>query len=102
MAVLFTSSITRKQVGVIYSKAKAGELKVERWVMAEFYDIAGYDDIDWNGSKARLESVTRKILEVVFSGDMEKAQKAIDEYTEYNWKIMGKKSKARANRAIVA
>ena len=37
-----STEFTRKQINVLYGKAKSGELKVEKWVMKEFYDLAEY------------------------------------------------------------
>lgn len=92
------TEFSKKQIGVIYGKAKGGELKVEKWVISEFYDLADYYGYDDNGAVEKAETDILAILESVFGGDLEKAQKQIDTYTEKTWNLMGKKAQAKANR----
>lgn len=42
------TEFSRKQIGVIFAKAKAGELKVEKFVMSDFYTMADYYDYDYD------------------------------------------------------
>lgn len=96
------TEFTKKQIGVIYAKAKAGELKIEQWVVKDFYDAAdfyGYDDngtMEWNERKILL------ILDAVFAGDLKDAQEQIDRYTETGWRDMSRKGREQACRDLVA
>lgn len=96
------TEFSKKQVGVIYAKAKAGELKVERWVMTELYDLADYYGYDDNGSVEWNERFILMILEAVFSGDLEDAQERIDRYTESGWNALSRKGREKACRDMVA
>ena len=96
------TEFSKKQIGVIYGKAKAGELKLEKWVASEFYDLADYYGFDDNRTVEMAEGKIIDIINAVFSGEMDKAQSLIDAYTEDTWNRMGKKSQSKANRALVA
>lgn len=96
------TEFSRKQIGVIYSKAKAQELKVEKWIMSDLYDMADYYGYDDNGSVADAERRILAILDAVFAKDLEKAQELINDYTEYTWNLLSNKSKKNANRSLVA
>lgn len=96
------TEFTKKQISVIYSKAKNNELKIEKWVMSEFYDLADYYGFDDNRSVAKAETSILRILDKVFSGNLEEAQELINDYTEKTWELMGRKSKERASRELVA
>ena len=60
------TEFTKKQIGVIYRMAKNGELKVEKWVISDFYDLADYYGYDDNGSVEASERKIKKILDAVF------------------------------------
>lgn len=96
------TSITRKQIGVLFGKAKRGELKVQKFVMSDFYDIADFYNYDDNGNVERAENQIRCILDAVFAKDDEKAQKFIDSYTETLFNQLGRKAQQKANRNLVA
>lgn len=96
------TEFSRKQIGVIYYKAKAQELKVEKWIMSDLYDMADYYGYDDNGAVADAERRILAILDAVFAKDLDKAQELINEYTERTWNLLGKKSKEKANRDLVA
>lgn len=96
------TEFSKKQISVIYCKAKAGELKVEKWVMSEFYDLADFYGVDWNGSITTLEQRILHILESVFSGDLEKAQDQIDFFTKSLFKDLSIKRMNSVDRALVA
>jgi hypothetical protein len=91
-----------KQISVIYRAAKAGDLKVEKWVSKEFYNLADFYNFDDNGSIERAESKVLAILEAVFAGDFQKAQELVDQYTETEWNLLGAKAQKRADRNLVA
>lgn len=94
------SDITRKQIGVIYGKAKNGELTVEKWIMSDFYNMADYYNYDSNGSAEDCEDRIKRILEEVFAGNIEDAQKMIDSYTEFTFDHLGRKSREKINRTL--
>ena len=95
------TEFSKKQIGVIYRLAKSGELKVERFVMTNLYDMADYYGYDDNHSVEREESKILAILELVFSKDLEAAQAAIDEYTEWLYNSLSAKYQRAANRELV-
>lgn len=96
------TEFTKKQISVIYGMSKRSELKVEKWVISEFYDLAEYYGYDSNGSVELSERTILNILNAVFDKDVERAQKLIDWYTEVNFERMTKKAQAKANRSLVA
>lgn len=78
------TEFSKKQINVIFAKAKKGDLKVEKWYMSELYNLADYYGYDDSKSVEFDEAWVLRILEAVFSGDNEEAQKLIDSTTE-NW-----------------
>jgi hypothetical protein len=74
------TEFTKKQIGVIYSMNKQGILTVEADKMNEFYKLADYYGYDDNRSVERAEQNILRILEAVFTKDIEKAQKLINAY----------------------
>ena len=60
------TEFSKKQISVIYSKAKNGELKVEKWYMSRLYDLAEYYGYDYNRSVEFEERSILKIIESVF------------------------------------
>lgn len=95
------TQFTRKQINVIYAKAKSGELKVEKWVMNEFYELVDYYNYDFNGSVAEREGKILNILEKVFAGDIKEAQARIDRYTKNRWELnLTQKAKAKIDRSV--
>ena len=96
------TEFTKKQISVIYGMAKRSELRVEKWVISEMYDLAEYYGYDDNGSVELAERQILNILNDVFAGNKADAQAKIDNYTEENFKLMSKKAQAKANRSLVA
>ncbi len=96
------TEFTRKQIGVIYGKAKRQELKVEKWIMSEFYDLADYYGYDDNRTVEDREVDILRILEAVFAGDNVKAQELIDSFTEHVYDLTSNKKRATINRDMVA
>lgn len=92
------TEFTRKQIGVIYRMAKSGELKVEKWVISEFYDLADYYNYDYNHTVERAEGEILNILDAVFAKDIAKAQMLIDSYTSTNFELLSKKNQQNADR----
>lgn len=87
------TEFTKKQIGAIYRMAKNGELKVEKWVISDFYDLADYYGYDDNGSVEASERKIKKILDAVFEKDNEKAQELINDYTEKTFELLSKKTR---------
>ena len=96
-----TTDFTKKQIGVIFAKAKRGELKVERWAMAEMYDLADYYGKDFNGMVELEERRVLLILKAVFDGDLETAQEWVDSFTESVWNSLTEKRQAASDRSLV-
>lgn len=94
------TEFTKKQINVIFAKAKHGELKVEKWFVSELYALADFYDYDDNGSVGESEAQVIRIIEAVFANESEKAQELID-YTSNRWfALMSKKNQAKCNRNI--
>lgn len=94
------TEISKKQVSVIYAKAKNGELKVERWVMNRLYNLADYYGYDDNRSVEEAEAKIIAIIEAVFNG--EDVQGMVDEFAEWTWGRLGRKSRENCNHELVA
>lgn len=95
------TEFSKKQISVIYRMAKSGELKVERFVMSNLYDLADYYGYDDNHSVEREEKKILDILALVFDKNLEDAQKAIDEYTEWLFNSLSAKYQREASRELV-
>lgn len=94
------TEFTKKQINVIYGKAKSGQLKVEKWYMSNLYDLADYYGYDDNRSVEFEEVFVKKILNAVFDGDMETAQNIIEERTNKIYESLSRKNKERCNREL--
>ena len=94
------TEFTKKQIGVIYAKAKSGELKVEKWIISRLYDLADYFGYDDGGSVAQSEGWILRILDKTFANDLEEAQHLIDHYTEISWRDLGRISREKADRSL--
>lgn len=94
------TEFTKKQINVVFGKAKAGELKVEKWFMNELYTLAEFYGYDDNRSVERSEVTVKGILEDVFAGNIENAQKRIDEAEDEWFKSYSAKNQSRCNRTI--
>ena len=77
--------ITRKQIDVIFSKAKAGELNVEKWMMKTLYQVTEIGSLPYT---TYVE--IKHILDDIFSGNISNAQRLIDEMTEEEYKKLCK------------
>ena len=95
------TEFTKKQINVIYAKAKNGELAVERWFLSKMYDLADYYGYDYNGSAAREEDNVLRILENVFANDTAAAQEKIDLTTNSWYNSYTDKYKATFDRSLV-
>ena len=95
------TEFSKKQIGVIYRMAKNGDLKVEKFVMSHLYDLADYYGYDSNHNVARDEVKVLNILEDVFAGNLEAAQKRIDDFTEWHFDGLSRKYQLKADRTLV-
>ena len=95
------TEFTRKQIGVLYHKAKDGEIKIEKWVMSDFYNLSDYYGYDDGGAIEFYEGKILNILDAIFSGDLVEAQKQIDWYTETSYDGYSDPQKAKLNRELV-
>ena len=98
----YATEFTKKQVGVIFRMAKAGELKVEQWIMNQFYNLADFYGYDDNRSVAEEERKVLRILDKVFSNETAEAQALIDEYTTWLFDHISAKRQAQVKRDFVA
>ena len=96
------TEFTKKQINVLFAKAKKGELKIEKWYIGELYNLAEYYGYDDNGSVAEHESLIKDILEFVFAGEIEKAQTKITEHTNDWFERMSFKTQERTSRELMA
>lgn len=96
------TEFSKKQISVIYGKAKAGQLKIEKWLISRFYDLADFYGIDWNRGIEKNERDILRILDAVFSDDLQKAQEEINFVTESWFKCLSIKGQKNADRAFVA
>jgi hypothetical protein len=96
------TEFTKKQISCLYGAAKRNEIKVEKWVMSELYDLADYYGYDDNGYVEKAEAEIMNIINAYFAKDMEKVQELIDNYTEKSFNAMGTKAQAKADRRMVA
>lgn len=95
------TEFTRKQIGVIYSNAKNHTLNIEKWIMNDLYEMADYYGYDDNKSVERCERNILNILNAVFSNNMEEAQTLINNYTEEQFNLLGRKNQQTVNRQFV-
>ena len=96
------TEFSKKQINVIYGKAKAGELKVEKWIINDLYNMADFYGYDDNRSVERAEADIIALIDKVFAGNLEEAQQLIDLYTEDSFNRLGIKAQKKANRSFVA
>ena len=96
------TEFTKKQISVIYGCAKRGELKVEKWIMSNMYNLADFYGYDDNGSVASEEAEIKNIIEAVFSKNMEQAQERINSYTENLFGKLTEKRQTKADRNMVS
>ena len=76
------TEFTKKQINVIYGKAKGGELHLEKWLVSRLYDMADFYGQDYSGEAEREERYILRALEQVFSGNVAAAQETLDNYKD--------------------
>lgn len=95
------TEFTKKQIGVLYRLAKNKDLKIEKWVMEDFYNLADYYGYDDNGSVEKSERKILPILDNVFSNDLEAAQERIDNYTKTTFETLTRAKQQDADRNYI-
>lgn len=95
------TEFTKKQIGVIYGMAKNGELKVEKWIISDLYNLADYYGYDDSRTVEDAERKILAILDAVFAKDIEKTQKLLDDYTEKTFNLLSRKNQQRADRTMM-
>lgn len=94
------TEFSKKQINVIYAKAKNNDLKVEKWLISKMYDLADYYGTDDNGSVAQNEQTILQILDKVFAGELEEAQEKIDFLTEWMFNSYTDKYQRTIDRSV--
>lgn len=97
----FATEFTKKQINVVFAKAKNGELKIEKWYLQNLYNLAEYYGYDDSRSVAAEEQAIKTMLEKMFNGEIEDAQKIIDFETESLWKRLSIKRQKASDRSLV-
>lgn len=95
------TEFTKKQISVIYSKAKCGELKIEKWYMNRLYDLSEYYGYDDNRSIEGEESTILAIIDNVFQNNIKKAQEIIENEQERMFNALSKKYQAKCNHEYI-
>lgn len=95
------TEITKKQVNAIYAAAKRGDIKVERWLITEFYNVADYYGYDDNHTVEECERGLKLLINDLFSRDYKAVQKRIDEYTAELETRYSRKFRETADRSLI-
>ena len=94
------TEFTKKQISCLYGAAKRGELKIEKWIITEFYDLADYYGYDDNRSVEEAERDILAIINSYFEKDGN-TQKLIDDYTAKTYALLGAKRKDTVDRRYI-
>lgn len=95
------TEFNRGQIGMLYRMAKEGTIKVERWMMNDFYGYAEYYGYDDNTAVADYEAKVLNIIKAAEQNDTAKTQELIDALTDHEFKNLSLKWQAKVNREIV-
>lgn len=93
-----STEFTKKQINVVFVKAKNGTLKVEKWFIDELYNLAEYYGYDDNRNIERSEAQVLEILNAVFADENEKAQELIDKTADDWFNSYSRKNQAKCDR----
>lgn len=74
------TEFSKKQINVLYAMNKQGKLTIADDTLNTFYKLAEYYGYDDNGSVEWAERKVLIILDAAFAGDLEKAQRYINEF----------------------
>lgn len=97
----FATEFSKKQVNVIYAKAKCGDLKVEKWFINELYTLSDYYGYDSNRSVASQELDVKSIIKAVFENDIINAQDIINTTEDKWYSLMSRKNQEKCCRDII-
>lgn len=92
------AGFTKKHIGVLYSKAKNGQLKIEKWVMSKLYDMTDYFGYDDNRTFEKDAQSVANILNLVFEGNDKEAQEQIDFMSNSWYQSMSRKYQEKIDR----
>lgn len=95
------TTFTKKQINVLYGKAKRGEVKVERWAMSELYDLADYYGYDYNGSIEMFERYALTIIRSMFGENNEAPQETVDRFSNWVFSSYTTKKQDQCNHELV-
>lgn len=96
-----STEFTKKQISCLYGAAKRSEIKIEKWVISNFYDLADYYGYDDNRSVEEAEAKILKIIDNFFSKDVEKTQELIDNYTTDTFELLARKAQKTVDRSYL-
>lgn len=95
------TEFTKKQIFVLYRLGKNKDLKIEKWVIEDFYNLADYYGYDDNGSVEKSERKILLILNNVFSNNLEAAQEQINDYTETTFETLTRARQQGSDRSYI-
>lgn len=93
-----STEFSRKQINAIFSAAKNGSIKVEKWFISELYTLADFLGYDDNRSVELSEKQVLIILEKVFAKNYIEAQELIDKTSDDWFNSFSLKNQAKCNR----
>ena len=95
------TEFNRGQIGMLYKMAKAGTIRVERWMMNDFYSYAEYYGYDDNTAVADYERRVLNIIKAAEQNDINRTQELIDAFTAHEFENLSIKWQAKVNRELV-
>lgn len=90
----------KKDIGLIYKKAKNGVFRVEKWFMSALYDLAEYYGTDSNRNVEDCETKILKIITAVQNDKDEEAQECIISMANNMFESYGRKKQQKCDRTI--
>lgn len=95
------TEFSRKQISCIYGACKRGELKVERWIMKDWYELADYYGYDDASTVEERETDILEIINSFFEKERNETQALIDAYTERDLKNFAAQKRIKLDREFV-
>lgn len=95
-----TTEFGKKDIGLIYKKAKNGVLRVEKWFISALYDLAEFYGTDSNRNVEDRETKVLKIITAVQNDKDEEAQKRIIAMANNMFESYGRKKQQKCDRTI--
>lgn len=90
----------KRDIGLIYKKAKNGVLKVEKWFMSALYDLAEYYGTDSNRNVEDRETKVKKIITAVQNDKDDEAQELITAMANNMFESYGRKTQQKCDRTF--